>query len=92
MQGKATFTAYARPFKTLNKVTLPNGTQIVSGFDGSFSWSISPQGASIDKSSPVEAVRRDADLQYAPHQADYFDKPDCSRDTVFNPIVRQLRT
>ena len=74
IQGKATFVAYTRPFKTLSRVTLPGGAEIVSGFDGSVSWSITPQGASIDKSSPVEAVRRDADLQYALHQADYFEK------------------
>jgi hypothetical protein len=74
MQGKATFVDYSKPFKNLNKTTLSNGTEIVSGFDGSISWSITPKGASIDKSTPVEAIRRDADLQYALHQADYFDK------------------
>jgi hypothetical protein len=74
IQGKATFIAFAKPFKTLNKVTLPGGVEIVSGFDGSVSWSITPQGASIDKASPVEAARRHADLQYALHQADYFEK------------------
>jgi len=29
---------------------------------------------SIDRDSPVEAIRRDADLQYALHQPDYFNK------------------
>jgi zinc protease len=73
-QGKGSFVAYSKPFKSLSKVTLPGGAQMVSGFDGTVSWSIGPKGPSIDKSTPVEAVRRDADLQYPLHEADYFDK------------------
>ena len=72
--GKSTFVYYARPFKTLFKVTRPDGTEITAGFDGKTSWTITPQGASIDKDTPVDAVRRDADLQYALHQPDYFRK------------------
>jgi hypothetical protein len=74
LQGKATFLSYAKPFKSLFKVTRPDGTEVISGFDGNVSWSISPQGASIDKDTPMESVRRDADLQYALHQPDYFQK------------------
>lgn len=70
--GRVTFTSYAKPFKSLQKVMLADGRAIVSGFDGSVSWSVTPQGASIDKSVPIEAVRRDADLQYPLHQPDYF--------------------
>ncbi|HEV2688377.1 MAG TPA: hypothetical protein VGV35_07475 [Bryobacteraceae bacterium] len=70
--GPATFVYYAKPFKTLIRVTRPDGHEVVSGFDGSVSWSITPQGASIDKDTAPEAVRRDADLQYALHQPDYF--------------------
>ena len=47
--GKSTFVYYAKPFKTLMKVTRANGNQVVAGFDGSVSWSVGPQGASIDK-------------------------------------------
>jgi hypothetical protein len=72
--GKSTFVYYARPFKSLFKLTRPDGTEITAGFDGKVSWTITPQGASIDKNTPVDAIRRDADLQYALHQPDYFRK------------------
>jgi hypothetical protein len=74
MKGKATFVAYAKPFKSLFTVTRADGHESISGFDGRVSWSVTPQGASIDHDTPVEAVRRDADLQYALHQPDYFQK------------------
>jgi hypothetical protein len=45
----ATSIYYAKPFKTLMKVTRTNGSQVVVGFDGSASWSVGPQGASITK-------------------------------------------
>ena len=72
--GKSTFVYYARPFKSLMKLIRPDGTEITTGFDGNVSWTITPQGASIDQGAPVEAIRRDADLQYALHQPDYFRK------------------
>jgi hypothetical protein len=69
MSGKARFVYYAKPFKTLMKVTRDDGSQVTSGFDGSVSWSIDSQRATIDKDTALEAVRRDADLQYALHRA-----------------------
>jgi len=72
--GKATFVYYATPFKSLFKLRRPDGTAITAGFDGKVSWTITPQGASIDKDTAVDANRRDADLQYALHQPDYFRK------------------
>ena len=72
--GKATFVYYAKPFKTLLKLTRTDGTQITAGFDGKVSWTITPQGAEIDKDTPLDAIRRDADLQYPLHQPDYFRK------------------
>lgn len=81
--GKSTFVYYARPFKTLFKATRPDGTEITAGFDGKTSWTITPQGASIDKDTPVDAVRRDADLQYALHQPDYFRKLELAGVTDF---------
>jgi len=83
MTGKATFIAYAKPFKSLFKVTRPDGHQVISGFDGRVSWSVTQQGASIDTDTPVEAVRRDADLQYALHQPDYFRKLEFAGVTDF---------
>jgi hypothetical protein len=83
MQGKATFVFYAKPFKLLRRFTLPGGREVLSGFDGSVSWSVTPQGASIDKTTAVEAVRRDADLQYALHQPDYFQKLEFAGVTDF---------
>jgi hypothetical protein len=84
MTGKATFVAYAKPFKSLFKVTRPDGHEVISGFDGRVSWSVTPQGASIDTDTPVEAVRRDADLQYALHQPDYFQKLEFAGVTDFD--------
>jgi hypothetical protein len=78
MTGKATFVYYAKPFKTLLKVRRANGTEVILGFDGSVSWSITPQGASIDKDTALEAVRRDADLQYALPPARLFPKSSTS--------------
>jgi hypothetical protein len=72
LSGKAAFVSYAKPFKSIFKVTHADGSQVISGFDGEVSWSIDAQGASIDKDTALEAVRRDADLQYALHQPDYF--------------------
>ena len=84
LKGKATFIFYAKPFKGFRKIALPDGSQITSGFDGAVSWSITPQGASIDKETPVESDRRDADLQYALHQPDYFQKFEFAGVTDFD--------
>jgi hypothetical protein len=84
MTSKSTFVAYAKPFKSLFKVTRPDGHEIISGFDGRVSWSVTPQGASIDADTPIEAVRRDADLQYALHQPDYFQKLEFAGVTDFD--------
>jgi hypothetical protein len=70
--GKATFVYYAKPFKTFFKLTRADGTQISAGFDGKVSWTITSKGAEIDKDSALDAIRRDADLQYPLHQLDYF--------------------
>ena len=83
MQGKATFIYYAKPFKSLLKVTRPDGREVISGFTGSVSWAITPRGANVDKDTPLEAARRDADLQYALHQSDYFQKLEFAGVTEF---------
>lgn len=72
MAGEAKFVYQAKPFKTLYKVTRPDGTEIISGFDGKVSWTITPKGPEIDENTPLGAIRRDADLQYPLHQPDYF--------------------
>lgn len=72
LASKISFVNYAKPFKTLSKVTRADGTEAISGFDGSISWSLNATGASIDKDTALDAVRRDADLQYALHQPTYF--------------------
>jgi hypothetical protein len=81
--GKSTFIYYGRPFQSLFKLTRPDGTEIIAGFDGKVSWTITPQGASIDKDTAVDANRRDADLQYALHQPDYFRKLELAGVTDF---------
>jgi outer membrane lipoprotein-sorting protein len=72
--GKSTFVYYARPFKSQFKLTRPDGSEITAGFDGKTSWTVTPQGARIDRDTAVDANRRDTDLQYALHQPDYFRK------------------
>jgi hypothetical protein len=81
--GKSTFVYQAKPFKNVIHITKPDGSEIVAGFDGAISWSVTPKGASVDKDTPVEAVRRDADLQYPLHQPDYFDKLELAGVTDF---------
>jgi len=83
ISGKMRFVYYAKPFKSLFKVTRPDGAEILQGFDGNISWSLTPQGASIDKDTPLESARRDADLQYALHQPDYFTKLELAGITDF---------
>jgi hypothetical protein len=83
LRGKSTFVSYSKPFKSLFKVTLPDGGEIDSGFDGTVSWTMTPQGASLDKDTPLESARRDADLQYALHQPDYFKKLEFAGVTEF---------
>lgn len=72
MAAKSSFMYYAKPFKTLIKVTRSDGSEVMSGFDGAVSWSGDAKGPSIDKDTAPGAVRRDADLQYALHQPTYF--------------------
>jgi outer membrane lipoprotein-sorting protein len=83
-QSRATFVSYAKPFKSLTIVTHPDRSVIISGFDGSVSWTVTPKGASIDKKTPIESARRDADLQYALHQPDYFQKLEFAGVTDFD--------
>jgi hypothetical protein len=83
MAARSNFVYVARPFKTLIRVTRADGTELMSGFDGSISWSLDAKGASIDKDTPLEAVRRDADLQYALHQPAYFKNLDFKGVTEF---------
>jgi outer membrane lipoprotein-sorting protein len=71
-QGKLTVVSYAEPFKQRFEMTRPDGSKVISGFDGSVSWTVGPDGAEIDRSTALESVRRDADLQYPLHQPDYF--------------------
>jgi hypothetical protein len=83
MPSKATFVYYGKPFKTLSRITRADGSEVVSGFDGRVSWSVDATGASIDQDTALEAVRRDADLQYALHQPDYFKKLEFAGVTDF---------
>ena len=81
--GKAMFVYRAKPFKTLLKLTRPDGTEVTSGFDGEVSWTITSKGAEVDKDTPLDAIRRDADLQYPLHQPDYFKKLELAGVTDF---------
>ena len=83
LAGKATFVYRGKPFKTLLKLTRPDGTEVSSGFDGKVSWTITPKGAEIDNDTPIEAIRRDADLQYPLHQPDYFKELEFAGVTAF---------
>ena len=83
MATKATFVYQAKPFKFVLRVKRPDGVEITQGFDGKISWVVTPKGASIDRDTAVEALRRDADLQYALHQPDYFQKLELAGITDF---------
>jgi hypothetical protein len=83
MTAKARFVYLAKPFKTLIKITRTDGTEVSAGFDGTVSWTVDPKGASIDKDTAPNAVRRDADLQYALHQPTYFKKLEFAGVTDF---------
>jgi hypothetical protein len=83
MTAKSNFVSFAKPFKSLIKITRADGSKVTAGFDGSVSWSVDAKGASIDKDTAIEAVRRDADLQYALHQPAYFKKLEFSGVTDF---------
>jgi hypothetical protein len=74
LNGQAKFVNYAKPFKAVQNLTLPDGTEVGGGFNGAVSWQIRSGKASIDRDTPVESDRRDADLQYVLHQPDYFQK------------------
>lgn len=82
--GKSKFIYYAKPGKYLLKVFGPDGTEVVSGFDGNMAWTQTEQGASVDKDVIVDSLRRDADLQYALHQTDYFKNLDLAGTTDFD--------
>lgn len=69
---RAEFVYYAKPFRTLYKVTHADGRESTFGFDGKVFWALTDKGAEIDRETPIDAIRRDADLQYAMHQPDYF--------------------
>jgi hypothetical protein len=81
--GQSTFVFYTKPFKSLYKVTRADGSEVTSGFDGKVSWTIDAGGASIDKDTALDAVRRDTDLQYPLHQAIYFKKLELAGVTDF---------
>jgi outer membrane lipoprotein-sorting protein len=80
---KSVFIYYAKPFKSLFKLTRPDGTQVSSGFDGKVGWLITPQGTKVDKDSDLDANLRDADLQYPLHQSDYFKQLELAGVTDF---------
>ena len=84
MTAKLNFVYTAKPFKTLMKVTRPDGTESSAGFDGSVSWLLDAKGAVIDKDTAPEAARRDADLQYPLHQPSYFKNLQFAGVTQFN--------
>jgi hypothetical protein len=83
-KDKATFVGYAKPFKAVQHLALPDGIQVTGGFDRKVSWQIRTGRASIDKETPVESDRRDSDLQYAFHQPDYFEKFEFAGVTDFD--------
>ncbi len=81
--GKVAVTIYRNPFKVLTKAKLTDGSEVTSGFDGQTAWTMTAKGATIDTDVPVESNRRDADLQYALHQPDYFAKLELAGITEF---------
>ena len=84
ISGRSTFVYQAKPFRTRMEVTRADESKVVSGFDGTVSWSVDPTGPRVDTDTPLEAARRDADLQYALHQPAYFKNLDFAGVTDFD--------
>lgn len=68
-----TATSYSKLFKQLDKAAVPGRGEFRSGYDGKTAWSIDPQdGARVLQGNTVESLKRDADIYYPLHEADYF--------------------
>lgn len=82
--GKSKFIYYAKPGKYLLKVFRPDGTEVVTGFDGNMAWTQTEHEANVEKDVIVDSMRRDADLQYPLHETDYFRNLDLAGVTDFD--------
>ena len=68
-----TSTSYSKLFKQLDKTVVPGDGEYTSGYDGKTAWSVEPKArARIIQGKMLESIRRDADIYYPLHEADYF--------------------
>jgi dienelactone hydrolase len=61
------------PYLRLERVTLPDGSDLLNGFDGRIAWSVDAhQGAQISSGDERESAKRDADFYYALNELSWF--------------------
>lgn len=64
---------YTKDGKLLLKVTLPNGKEYLSGYDGHIAWDLDPAGkATLHVGDEARSAARDADMYYHLHVMNYF--------------------
>lgn len=69
--------SYTKDGKSVQKAFLPNGQQIVSGYDGTVAWDIGPTGrVTLHRGDEVLSIARDADMYYHLHVLNYFKELD----------------
>jgi hypothetical protein len=61
------------PYLKLERVTLPDGSEALNGFDGQIAWSVDPrEGPRISTVEERESAKRDADFYYALDELSWF--------------------
>jgi hypothetical protein len=64
---------YMKGGKTVQKITLPNGREILGGYDGKVAWSIDTTGkVHLPQGDVIKTIARDADMYYHLHVMQYF--------------------
>jgi len=64
---------YYKGGKRLEKITLPDGSAVVAGFDGKIGWEVAANGtASLHQGDEASSWKRDADMFYPARVLDYF--------------------
>lgn len=76
---------YTKNGKSLTRVTNPDGSVAMSGYDGETAWSIDSKGkVSLAKGDVIKTVARDADMYYHLHVMNYFRSMDVVGVATFN--------
>ena len=61
------------PYLRLERATLPDGSEVLNGFDGNIAWSVDPHdGPQLATGDERESAKRDADFYYALNELSWF--------------------